>query len=141
MVEKLFFDNLYNENSTFRVCWTPGNSKNDSKIGARNQRAKKRAQMKPGGFKVAARGRLEAPSWLQRGSLGGTFALNGVPLATLAIGTSRPLALLVAENAVLPAPELQYHKNWHEIPHIQVTNSAPCSESGPFCAAPRGSAA
>ena len=44
--------------------------------------------MKPGSSKQAARGRQEAPAASQRGTLGGTFALNGVP--PLAIRPDRP---------------------------------------------------
>ena len=44
--------------------------------------------MKPGSSKQAARGRQEAPAASQRGTLGGTFDLNGVP--PLAIGPGRP---------------------------------------------------
>ena len=44
--------------------------------------------MKPGSSKQAARGRQEAPAASQRGTLGGTFELNGVP--PLAIRPGRP---------------------------------------------------
>ena len=46
--------------------------------------------MKPGSSKQAARGRQETPAASQRGTLGGTFDLNGVPPSPLAIGPGRP---------------------------------------------------
>ena len=45
--------------------------------------------MKPGSSKQAARGRQEAPAASQRGTLGGTFSISGVP-PPLAIGPDRP---------------------------------------------------
>ena len=95
--------------------------------------------MKPGSSKLAARGRQEASATSPRGNLGGPFPRDGPPLA---IGPGRPpWRSLWPKMLLFLLRSCNLHENWHEIPHIQVTNSAPCSESGPLYAAPRGSAA
>ena len=58
ITDQLIFDNPYNEHSTFvGLLDTMEITKNDCKIGARNQRTKKEAQMKPGSSKLGAQGR------------------------------------------------------------------------------------
>ena len=61
--------------------------------------------MKPGSSKQAARERQEAPAASQRGTLGGTFDLNGVPPPSHRPWPP-PLAALGANIGGFPATDL-----------------------------------